>query len=205
MQTHLTTIRLTAENLERTSSNDYREQIYRILRQTTILIDRVRDLLALGRGDGLLVEECSIEQLLQEVVEDVKMSAPAHISFVVRPSPLVVRLDRRRMARAIHNALTNAVKAIENSSGTIDVWAELTTRELIIGVRDTGRGMDEETLQRFSQPYFTTSSSGHGIGSLIMQRMAELHGGTLEVQSQVGRGTTVLFHLPRSVYVRHQY
>ncbi|MCS7303026.1 MAG: HAMP domain-containing sensor histidine kinase [Bacteroidota bacterium] len=205
MQTHLTTIRLTAENLERTSSDEYREQIHRILRQTTILIDRVRDLLALGRGDGLLVEECSIEQLLQEVVEDVKMSAPAHISFVVRPSPLVVRLDRRRMARAIHNALTNAVKAIENSSGTIDVWAELTTRELIIGVRDTGRGMDEETLQRFSQPYFTTSSSGHGIGSLIMQRMAELHGGTLEVQSQVGRGTTVLFHLPRSVYVRHQY
>lgn len=204
MQTNLATIRLSAEQLTSSLSDDRRGPLQRILRQTNILLDRVRDLLALGRGDSVRLEECALMGVLSESVEELRPIADAQISLVVRPTTLVVRLDRRRIARALHNALTNAIKALGNDGGTIELWAELTANDIVVGVRDTGRGMDVETLRRFQQPFFTTSRTGHGFGSMIMQQMIALHGGTVEVRSELGRGTTVLFHLPRTLYVRHE-
>ncbi|GIV54473.1 MAG: hypothetical protein KatS3mg039_0991 [Candidatus Kapaibacterium sp.] len=204
MQTHLTTIRLTAEQLAGSLPPDREQQRVRILRQTSILLDRVRDVLALGRGDQMQWEECSLAELLEDVVGEIAAMVPAQISFDVRPTPLVVRLDRRRIARALHNALTNAIRAIEPASGTVKVWAELERGGIVIAVEDTGHGMDPETRARFLQPLYTTNPKGHGFGSMIMQRMIELHGGRIEVRSEPGKGTTILFHLPGTLYVRHQ-
>lgn len=202
IQTNLATIRLSAEQMSTELSADDEARRQRILSQARLLLDRVRDLLALGRGESLVLEECNIDELLASAVEEVQSEATAHISFVIRPSPLVVRLDRRRMARALHNALTNAIRAIGQQPGTIELWAHLDGRSICIAVRDTGCGMDEQTLERFRQPYFT-SGNGHGFGTMIMQQMVALHNGWLHVSSSPGSGTTVEFHLPRSLYVRH--
>ena len=63
-------------------------------------------------------------------------------------------------------------------------------------VRDTGVGMDEEALGRVFEPYFSTKSSGTGLGLPIARRNVELSGGTIEVESQKGQGTTVTVRLP---------
>jgi signal transduction histidine kinase len=63
-------------------------------------------------------------------------------------------------------------------------------------VRDSGVGMDAEALARVFEPYFSTKSSGTGLGLPIARRNVELSGGTIEVESQKGQGTTVRVRLP---------
>lgn len=204
MQTNLATIRLNVEQLASVVPPSHKPHSQRVLRQTRILLDRVRDLMVLGRGITIQQEECAIGKLFEEVVAEVQENVSAPISLVIRPTSLILRLDRRQMASAVRNALTNAVKAIGDGPGTVELWAELTAEVVIIGIHDNGCGMDDETLRYFHRPFFTTRQHGHGIGSMIMQRAVELHGGKLEVLSGAEGGTTVLFHLPRTLYVRHE-
>ena len=67
---------------------------------------------------------------------------------------------------------------------------------VILTVRDSGVGMDAEALARVFEPYFSTKSSGTGLGLPIARRNVELSGGTIEVESQKGQGTTVRVRLP---------
>ena len=61
---------------------------------------------------------------------------------------------------------------------------------------DTGVGMDEEALERVFEPYFSTKTTGTGLGLPIARRNIELNGGTIEVESAKGAGTTVIVRLP---------
>ncbi|GIV56061.1 MAG: hypothetical protein KatS3mg040_0829 [Candidatus Kapaibacterium sp.] len=204
LQTSVTTIRLDAEQLASVVMPNGRQLQQRILRQATTLLQRFRDLLALGRGEEAALEEYAVAELFAEVVSDLEAVVPAQISLVIRPTPLVVRLDRRRILRALHNAVTNAIRAIGSREGIVELSATLAAESIILAVRDTGVGMDEETCRKMQQPLFTTHRAGHGLGSVIMQQMVRAHGGWIEVRSRLGEGTTVMFHLPRSLYVRHQ-
>ena len=65
-----------------------------------------------------------------------------------------------------------------------------------IAVRDTGVGMDDEALARVFEPYFSTKASGTGLGLPIARRNVELSGGTIDVESGKGEGTTVRVRLP---------
>src|SRR5262249_34191658 len=67
---------------------------------------------------------------------------------------------------------------------------------VVLEIEDTGVGMDEESLARVFEPYFSTKSTGTGLGLPIARRNIELSGGTISVQSEKGRGTTVTIRLP---------
>ncbi len=75
-------------------------------------------------------------------------------------------------------------------------------RVVVLTVRDSGVGMDAEALARVFEPYFSTKSSGTGLGLPIARRNVELSGGTIEVESQKGQGTTVRVRLPVAAPVR---
>ena len=61
---------------------------------------------------------------------------------------------------------------------------------------DTGQGIEKETLKRIFEPFFTTREEGTGLGLAITKKIIEGHGGTLEMESEAGKGTTVLVRLP---------
>jgi signal transduction histidine kinase len=67
-----------------------------------------------------------------------------------------------------------------------------------VTVSDTGTGMDQEALKRLFEPYFSTKASGTGLGLTIAKRNVELIGGTIAVESERGKGTTVRIVLPVS-------
>ena len=67
---------------------------------------------------------------------------------------------------------------------------------VIVQIRDTGVGMDEEALARIFEPYFSTKATGTGLGLTIAKRNVELNGGTIGVASERGVGTTVTIVLP---------
>jgi signal transduction histidine kinase len=67
---------------------------------------------------------------------------------------------------------------------------------LLVEITDTGIGMDQEAVGRIFEPYFSTKATGTGLGLTIAKRNIELNGGTIEVRSQRGVGTTVRLMLP---------
>jgi signal transduction histidine kinase len=82
--------------------------------------------------------------------------------------------------------------------GTLHVSAAADAANVVITVRDTGVGMDEEALARVFEPYFSTKASGTGLGLPIARRNVEISGGTIDVESRKGEGTTVHVRLPRA-------
>ncbi|MCX6690974.1 MAG: ATP-binding protein, partial [Methanoregula sp.] len=103
--------------------------------------------------------------------------------------------DRNLMKRAITNLLTNAFQAIPRE-GMIDISARREGDYNEIEIRDSGTGMDQATLENVFQPLFTTKPKGTGLGLNVSKRLITEMGGTLEIKSRVGEGTTAVIRLP---------
>jgi signal transduction histidine kinase len=104
-------------------------------------------------------------------------------------------VDRTLVARALVNVVENALHAM-TGTGTLTIEGGAEERGVAIAVRDTGVGMDAEALARVFEPYFSTKTTGTGLGLPIARRNIELNGGTIEVESEKGAGTLVRIVLP---------
>ena len=80
--------------------------------------------------------------------------------------------------------------------GTLSLTAKHDNGVVTIRVTDTGVGMDDESLERVFEPYFSTKTTGTGLGLPIARRNIELTGGSIDVESARGRGTSVILKLP---------
>jgi len=110
-----------------------------------------------------------------------------------------VMADEKRLVQILYNLLHNALKYTEK--GMILVFAEIREGRAVIHVSDTGVGMDEQTQARVFLPYEQGSygisdGRGIGLGLSICKQLVELHGGTLTVQSELGKGSVFRFDLP---------
>jgi signal transduction histidine kinase len=81
-------------------------------------------------------------------------------------------------------------------AGSLTVVAEASHRTVRLSFTDTGTGMDPDALGRIFEPYFSTKATGTGLGLTIAKRNIELNGGSIRVQSAMGKGTTVTIELP---------
>ncbi|MBW4083009.1 ATP-binding protein [Paenibacillus sp. S150] len=107
--------------------------------------------------------------------------------------------DEQRLVQILFNLLHNAVKY--TAGGRIAVSAEITGKQMLIRVADTGAGMDTETLARIFKPYEQgqqgiNGGGGIGLGLSICKQLVELHEGTLTVRSEPGQGSEFSFTLP---------
>jgi two-component system NtrC family sensor kinase len=108
----------------------------------------------------------------------------------------VVRADFGQLRQAFVNILLNAVEASKRGD-TVQVRTVAdTTGSVLVAVTDTGIGIDEEHLQHILDPFFTTKGKGTGLGLSVVYGIVEGLGGTIEVQSRKGHGTTVRIRLP---------
>lgn len=109
--------------------------------------------------------------------------------------------DRHRIAQVIVNILSNAVKFSPRGE-KVDVYARSTDNYIEIGIADRGPGIAEQYLEkifeRFEQVRLSDGSQkkGSGLGLAICRSLVELHGGNIEVRSQVGEGSTFMVHIP---------
>ena len=205
MQTNLSVIRLNAEQMDTTASTPlFLDQRRRIIHQSKLLLQRVRDIVSIGRDEVLHAQETDLAVFYSSVVQEFDDSSFGEISFVVRvpKTPVLIRIDAPKLSRAVRNAVENAIRALPEKKGTIELGYHAQPKEFSLFVRDTGVGMDEQTQANFFRPYFSNyrQFGGTGIGTMIMQRAVALHGGHITLSSQVGAGTTVFFHLPKTVY-----
>jgi two-component system sensor histidine kinase FlrB len=103
--------------------------------------------------------------------------------------------QRKSLVGALTNLLENALQAVE-TGGRIDLTARRDGAQIILAVRDNGRGMNAETAARLFDPFFTTRAEGTGLGLSIARGVARAHGGGIEVVSSPGAGAEFILTLP---------
>jgi len=106
-----------------------------------------------------------------------------------------VMVDPNQVEQVFINILLNAAQAMSDG-GTLTIVTRGTDRGLEVSVRDTGVGIPAEHLRRIFDPFFTTKEKGTGLGLAVSYGIVENHGGAIEVDSAVGRGTTFSIRLP---------
>jgi len=106
-----------------------------------------------------------------------------------------VLCDEHRIKQVFLNVLKNAIDAMPQG-GTIHLAVMRSEDRAIARIRDEGPGIPKEFLPKIGEPFFTTKSTGTGLGLMICHRILESHGGTLKIDSTPGEGTTVSISLP---------
>ncbi|MBL7999994.1 MAG: PAS domain-containing protein, partial [Candidatus Kapabacteria bacterium] len=199
MQTNLSIIKLNAEHLKSTVPDKYEDKRKRIQHQAELLLHRVRDIVSIGRDEHLNAVPTDVTTLFLEIAHEFDDPSFAHVHFMIQEQSCVANIDAKKMIRALRNAVENGIRALSGESGTIELRASVHHAILRISIRDTGRGMDEHTAENFLKPYFSNyrQYGGTGIGTMIMLRAAEIHKGTIEVESTLGSGTTIHFVIPQ--------
>jgi signal transduction histidine kinase len=128
------------------------------------------------------------------------LSGRIPIEVAAPPDLPPVTIDRTLFARALTNIIENALHAMPGA-GQLNIALRAASGPIsfvVIEIRDTGVGMDPADAARIFEPYFSTKATGTGLGLTIAKRNVELIGGTIEVTSERGKGTTVTITLART-------
>lgn len=107
----------------------------------------------------------------------------------------LLEIDRDQMKQAFYNVIKNSFEAMK-SRGILRIRTDMDESHVIVRFTDTGGGISAENLSRVFEPYFTTKSSGTGLGLLIVRRIVREHGGELSIESSEGKGLTLTIRLP---------
>jgi signal transduction histidine kinase len=172
------------------------------------LLSLINDVLDLSKVEAgqveLQVHPFSLREALERGVVMVRERATeegVRVAFAADPEVDVVDGDERRIKQVIFNLLSNAVK-FTPAGGEIDVSATRVNGEVRVSVSDTGPGIAPEDRERIFEEFQQSESGvglreGTGLGLALSKRFVELHGGRIWLESELGRGSTFTFALPR--------
>ena len=201
----LTPVQLSAEHLLRVHADRgeplgpvLRNCVESILTQVRLLRQISSEFSSYASSPKVQLRPTSLRDLVIEVLEPYLVGLAGRISVSV-DIPVAIpelTLDRTLVGRAITNVIENALHAMPGE-GSFEVRANVTADAVVLEFIDTGVGLDVETLERIFEPYFSTKVSGTGLGMAIAKRNIELSGGTIGVESERHRGTTVTLRFPR--------
>ncbi len=190
------------------------EVIDRQVHQMTRIVDDLLDVSRITRGKiELRKERVELAAIVNSAVE---ASRPIiekwghELTVTVPPQPIQLEADLTRLSQVLSNLLNNAAKYMDQA-GCIWVTAERQDDQVLIRVKDTGIGIPTEMLPHIFDMFTQVDSSlersegGLGIGLTLVQRIVEMHGGTVEARSEgLGKGSEFVVRLPVAVAVEGQ-
>jgi signal transduction histidine kinase len=169
-------------------------------REVKRLEEVLNDFLRFARGPKLKLRDVDVNGVLREMIDFIGPEAArrhVHVKCAFDETIGPVRMDRNLVKQALLNVILNAQQAMEESGGELIVTTRCDDERAFIDVIDTGCGIAADNLERIFQVYYSTKRTGTGLGLPTARRYVEEHDGTIEVQSEVGRGTRVTIALPR--------
>jgi two-component system, sporulation sensor kinase E len=130
-------------------------------------------------------------ELLQPELENRGLHVKVRLG---RQMPLTP-IDPAQIQQVLVNLIKNAMQAM-TKRGTLVLQTGESAEAVWVSIADTGGGIPQDQINRIFEPFFTTKEKGSGLGLMIVQRIVRAHGGKIELESQVGRGTTFRIWLP---------
>jgi len=139
-----------------------------------------------------------LNRMLDELVDFFTPQAQAQrvqLRLKRHPTPVTADVDERLLKQAVLNLMINAVQAMSDG-GELILTVAPRGRQVVIDVIDTGPGIPPDAADKIFQAYYTTKKGGTGIGLAMTKRIAEEHGGSIDVRSEVGKGSDFTIALP---------
>ena len=210
LRTPLASIRAMAETLQDGAIHDdeVAERFVNIIVGEVERLTRIlEDLLILSRAESKEPDRnvFPLNTLIQEVMERFQTQAEKAVVATAAhlPTPLMANANRDQIEQVLINLLDNAIKYTP-AGGRVDIRAEESGDLLTVHVSDTGIGIMSQDLPRVFERFYrvdkarSRQSGGTGLGLAIVKHIVEIHGGSVTVQSEYGRGTTFTFTLSRN-------
>ena len=210
LKTPAASIQAAAETLRAVADDDpgavsrFAAQLEREARRLSRIVADLLDLSRLESGSEL-TERVRVDAIVREEAErfeDAGREAGVHV-MVRAPAPATITGSARDLSLLVRNLIDNAVRYTP-PGGTVEIAVEAGVQEAMLTVRDTGVGIPARELPRVFERFYrvdrarSRGTGGTGLGLSIVRHVAENHGGSVEVASELGTGTTFTVRLPSS-------
>jgi signal transduction histidine kinase len=176
-----------------------RDVMDELLAQIVRLENLVRDLLNYARPNPLNLQPVDLHNLLDRslrLLQDSVERSGITVSRTYGPHKSPIVADPLQLEQVFLNLIGNAVQAM-GEGGTLTITTRFKEESVDILFQDEGKGIPPGDLPHIFQPFYTTKHRGSGLGLSIVKKIVEAHGGTVEVDSAPGEGTTAAVTLPR--------
>lgn len=166
----------------------------------------IRDLLAFSRAEVADKEFCDIINSIETVLSMIEDQLNKHNIKVVRKFKRIplIEVNREELKQVFLNIFTNARDAMSPGGGMLAIQVRQVHDSVELSFSDTGAGIKKKNLRKIFEPFYTTKAVGRsgpmivgtGLGLSVSYGIVKRHGGTIEVESEVGKGTTFTIKLP---------
>ena len=154
----------------------------------------IRDLHDFSATKKPALKKTNINAIVKETLSQVK--APENVELILELRHLPkINVGKGMIKRVFLNLAINGIQAMENG-GTLKVSTKKTKGFVEVSFKDTGVGASKENMRKLFTPFFTTKAKGMGMGLSICKKFVDAHGGSIEVESEEGKGTTFTVKLP---------
>ena len=170
--------------------------IRRLNNQVQAALRMTEGLKEYARLNELHIKTVNMDDILAQELAHIRI--PENIKLSIQQPPVFppIQADPDKVRLVIHHLLHNALQAVQGG-GEIIIKLMPRPDGVAFSVSDTGEGISPEEVQFIFEPLYTTQPQGFGLGLAIAQRVVEMHGGYIEVESDPGQGATFTIFLPR--------
>jgi signal transduction histidine kinase len=196
---------LLTESTKGKLSEEEQEYLDFIISGTERMSRLIKKLLELSKAKNNVIEvrEIDLNELLREVLHDLAPMISETGADIRLPDLPVIQADRELMYRLWLNILDNAIKFVKGRKPVVEVEVQSRQKQWLFSVTDNGIGIEKTKLKKIFQPFNRLNPmkqfEGTGLGLAICQKIVEHHGGKIWAESEVGKGTTISFRIPKKI------
>jgi signal transduction histidine kinase len=183
-----------------------REIFERLITQLKTEVDRINrqisDFLNYSRPSKLNLQATDIKEVVEDSLHIIEAEACEQnitVNLTADENLSLVFADGEQLHSVFNNLFINAMQALENRGGSLNIVISPAEYTIRIEISDTGRGISEEDLSKIFEPYFSTKETGTGLGLAIVKKIIDDHKGNIEVESKLNEGTKFTIELPKKV------
>lgn len=186
--------------LQNSSSGDQQNKYLEIMRDELIRAESViSHYLDLAKPPNDVEHtEFDFSNVCKHVLEAMKPFAIEHkveLEYSI-PSDIILHGHRSSITQAVMNVVKNAIESCEHTNGHVDALLRTTGDYVELIVRDNGNGIPSDEIGKLGQPYYSTKAKGTGLGLTMVYKVVHESNGTIQVESQMGKGTTFFIRFP---------
>jgi two-component system, sporulation sensor kinase E len=180
-----------------------REIVDGILNEAMSMESLIQRFLTFARPFDLNMERVNLKNVVDECIKNLEeklMQNKIEVELKSQPDLLPIPGDRLLLRQSFQNLIQNSIEAMPNGGQlSIDLReaeAYHKGRFIKVEISDTGCGIEEESLEKIFDPFFTSKERGTGLGLSLVKKIISLHNGRIELESQTGKGTIFRIYLP---------
>jgi len=194
------TLRVYAQVMKKKSGNEEAAKLAdEMIHQVDRFVNMAQEILDFSKGQSSMnFQELEFSEVMNSVLDFIQKDLEKNNVQLVRNANFSgkVKMDQDKMVRVFYNIASNARDAMPQG-GTLTVTTEKQDGFVKIDFKDSGTGMPEEVKRRIFEPFMTYGKKhGTGLGMAIVKKVIDDHKGKIEIESEMGKGTTIRIHLP---------